>query len=912
MSLPKYLTALALVFFAPLPGLAAEDLDTRLAIRTAAALYDGIRTSELPNGLRVFLKPIPTSTAVTTLVVYKVGSSDEDKNFTGLSHYLEHLMFKGTARLKPGDIDQITLRGGGSNNAFTTTDLTAFHFTFPAGRWRPALEVEADRMRNLRIDKQHEFDKEKGAVINELAGNEDSPWDLEYKAILPLLFGKQHPYGHPVIGVTQHVRDADEKIIKAHYDRWYHPNNAVLVLVGGFDPDEALATIQKLFGPIPRGKLPPRKELPAESAKLPARLEMPSRFSVARVLMGFPTVRIGDPDQPALNVLEAILGRGKGSRLYRALVEGQAVASSISADHTPGRYPGWFGVGVEVLPGKDRAAVEKLLRTELVQLSREEVSAAELKRAQQLILTSAIFNRESTLGLATSIGETVTTADLEMARKYLPRILAVTAADVQKVAKKYLDLEKSATVWSVPATKKSAGAGLRAGTDRTYRTYTTYRSHGSDPALSGPSRGFDLKKAQRVQLPNGLVLVLFENHRLPIFEAHLALREASIYQSDDKLGVASLTGLLLDEGTAKRSGTEVSAAIENVGGSLSLNASGGAVRTLSPQHRRGLELLMECLIHPRFPNQAFTRAKARLLAEIGESEAQPDTRAQRLFRALAYGKNPLGRPADGTTKTVSGITPADCVAFHKKVFVPNNAILAVVGDFDSKAIAAEVRALSAEWKKSELKRPELPAIEKPIAFIQQVQTMPDASQLQVYMGHVGIRRSNPDFYKLLVMDYILGTGAGLTDRLSSRLRDREGLAYTVQASITTSASLEPGLFTCYIGTDRENLAKVKKMILEELNRIRNTTPSEKELADVKAYLTGSRLLEFATISGIARQLSAIERYVLGFGYLDDFRKGIAAVTADDVQAVAKKYIDPSRMVLVAAGAVDADGNPLAK
>jgi zinc protease len=565
------------------------------------------------------------------------------------------------------------------------------------------------------------------------------------------------------------------------------------------------------------------------------------------------------------------------------------------------------------------------------------VGADELKRAQQLILTTTIFNRESTMGLATSIGEAATVANLDLARKYLPRILAVTAADVQRVAKKYLDLEKSATVWSVPAAKKAAalfphlpsppgplsqggsggvalappspsfGEGSWGCEERPRRAAGTALSR---RAGAPGADGFDLKKAQRVELPNGLVLVLFENHRLPIFEARAELRQASIYQSDDKLGVAGLTGALLDEGTAKRTGIQVATAIESVGGSLSLTGAGGTVRVLAPHHRRGLELLLECLTEPRFPKEAFARAKARLLAEIGESEAQPDTRARRLFRSLAYGKNPLGRPADGTTRTVAGLAPADCVTFHQKVFVPNNAILAVVGDFDSKAIVAEVRAVSAAWKKAKLTHPDLPAIEKPRAFTQKVLTMPEASQLQVYMGNVGIRRSNPDYYKLRVMDYILGTGAGFTDRLSSRLRDREGLAYTVSASITSTAGLEPGLFTCYIGTDRDNLEKVKKMFLEELNRIRDTRPSEKELADVKAYLTGSQLLDFATIGDIARQLLYIERYGLGFGYLEDFQKAVAAVTAADVQAVAKKYIDPSRMVLVAAGAVDADGKPL--
>ena len=166
---------------------------------------------------------------------------------------------------------------------------------------------------------------------------------------------------------------------------------------------------------------------------------------------------------------------------------------------------------------------------------------------------------------------------------------------------------------------------------------------------------------------------------------------------------------------------------------------------------------------------------------------------------------------------MSKLTPADCAAFHRKVFVPNNAIVALVGDFDSKTVIAELKRLTAGWKKTDLKHPELPPIEKPKAFTQKILTMPEASQLNVYLGQVGVRRTNPDYYKLLVMDYILGTGSGFTDRLSSRLRDREGLAYTVSASITSTAGDEPGLFMCYIGTFKQHFATVKKMFLEELN-----------------------------------------------------------------------------------------------
>jgi zinc protease len=928
-----------LALLAPLPAPAAED-DSGLALRTATALYAGIRTAELPNGLRIYLKPIPGATAVTTMVVYKVGSADEDKEWTGLSHYLEHLMFKGTATLKPGDIDRISFRNGGSNNAFTNTDLTAYHFTFPAGRWLAALEVEADRMRNLRIDKEHEFDKEKGAVISELDGGEDSPWDLEGKAILPLLFGKMAPYGHPIIGEAKHVRDATPAVIKAHYDKWYHPNNAALIMVGGFDADQALVAIKKLFGPIPRAKLPPRKAVPRAEAKRPARLEMESKFSVARLLIGYNTVRSSDADYAALNVLEALLSRGKTSRLYKNLVEGAEIASAIGADHTAGRYPGWFGVQVELLPGKDRAEAEKLALKELARLRDEKVSAAELKRVKHLILAKQVFDRESVSGLCTSIAEAVTTNDLDFARKYLPRVLAVSADDVQRVARKYLAPEQRVTVWSVPA-KGAKAASSRAPAARQSAARQSggtpppnplpEAERGSKRALRLPSplrggagggvsarrdkaapAGFSLAKTQRLVLPNGLVLLLFENRRLPIVEAYVNFNDVDLYEPADKIGLASLMGSLLDEGTRKHSGTAIAELIGNVGGTLSLTSSGGSVQVLAPDRKLGLQLLLECLTQPSFPKAAFARNRTRQLAEIAEAETQASSRARQAFRAAVYGPHPFGRPSLGTVKSVSALTVADCAAFHKQVFVPNNATMVIVGDFDAKEVADEVKQLTADWKKAPLERPKLPPLEKPKAFTQTVLTMPEAAQAYVYLGHVGVRRDNPDYYKLLVMDYVLGTGPGFTDRLSARLRDREGLAYSVSASISGSAGTEPGTFTGYVGTKAENFAKAKGLFLEELNRIRDEAPTAREVGDAKTYLIGSRLLDLSTNSGIAAQLLTIERYKLGLNYLDDFSKAVAAVTPADVQAVARKYLSPKQMVLVVAGAIDKDGKPLAK
>jgi zinc protease len=873
----------------------------RVAAEAAAALYADVRTETLPNGLRVYLKPVAGSAVVTTMVAYKVGSADEDLDHTGLAHYLEHLMFKGTERIMPGDIDRLTLRNGGANNANTSEDMTVYHFDFAADRWEQALAVEADRMRNLRIDARHEFEQEKGAVIEELQRDEDEPWDLEHKALGPLLFGKASPYGHPVIGEREHVKGATAKVIKGFYDRWYYPNNAVLVVCGGFDPDRALAKIRELFGPISQGDLPPRRNPAGVSRDAPARSEFPSKFEVPRMVMGFNTVRKGDPADYAFDVIQTVLSGGKTGRLYRKLVEGEEIASAVETSNNAGRYPGWFGVQVEVLQGKDWRRTEELVVTELKRLADEPVGESELKRAKQQILSAAVFGRESVHSLADSIARGVTTNDLDYLKGYLPRVAAVSAKDVQDVARRYLDPDRRAVVWSVPR-KEGAGGGKAGGKpDRERRR--------NSPDTPGTAFA-PLRDARRVVLDNGLTLLLLENHRLPVVVAQAYVRDVRLHERDDQAGVATLTGRLLDEGTPAHTGPQIAELIENVGGELSFSPSGGGVKVLAPDRHLGLGLLLECLSRANFPPDSFARERQRLLSQIEDAEQQPETKARIAFQELVYGKHPFGRPAHGRREAVAALTPGDCAAFHRAVFVPNNTLLAVVGDFDAGQVIDDVKQMTAGWKKGALRPARPPEVEKPARFVEKIVTMPGAVQLQFYMGHPGIRRDSPDFYKLLVMDYVLGTGPGFTDRLSARARDREGLAYTVSANITSSAAEEPGAFTCYIGTAPANLARVKSLFLEELNRIRNEPPTPQEVEDAKQYLLGNLPFQFTTNAQVAGQLLVVERFGLGFDYFAEYRKQVAAVAPADVQAVARKYLDPARMVLVAVGPVDAQGKSI--
>lgn len=901
------------------PSNSADPLE-----RAVVALYDGIQESSLPNGLRVVLKPIPDAVTVTVMTVYRVGSADEQLDQTGLAHYLEHLMFKGTRQLMPGDIDRMTRRAGARNNAYTTYDFTNYYFDFASDRWETALRIEADRMRNLQIDDQHEFQQEKGAVIAELDGNEDLPFDLENKAILPLLFGDKSPYGHPIIGEKNHVRNVTAEQIKAFYDRWYHPNNATIVMVGAFDPEKALARIRELFGSIPAGELPPRQPFEALRREEPLLVEIPSRFETERLVMGFNTCRRGDDDDYVLDVIEALLSGGKTGRLYRKLVLEQEVASEVTCAHQTGRHPGWFSIEMEISRGTDRQKAEKALLEELEKLAREPVSEAELHRVERNVISGMIFSHEDPHDLADSIAAAVATVGLDYLRGYLPRIRAVTPADVQRVARKYLQPQRRVVVASVLPKGESArspSASPRLGRGRPLprpSLAAAARRRSSDPLRPqqqpGPSAppqpGLNLTATRRVTLENGLKLLLLPRRRLPIVLAQAHVARVRLHESAENAGITALVGSLLEEGTTRRSEQEISQAIEDVGGFLAMSGNGGSVKVLSPDRRLGLDLLIDCLSRPAFHDDAVRRLKEHQLAEIEDRRGNPDFRARDEFTRIVYGDHPLGRPALGTTSSVEKIDAAACRQFHARVFVPNNTVIAVVGDFDPEEMVQMIRELTRDWARRDLPELPLPALEF-AAPQTRIITLPKSSQLSIYLGHLGIRRKDEDYYRLLVMDNILGVGgAGFTDRLSARLRDRQGLAYTVGATITATAGELPGVFSAFIGTHPNQYATVTRILREEIARIRDEKPTTREVEEAKDYLMATIGFNLTTGDAVASQLIQIERFDLGNDYLERFRRAIAAVTPDDVQAVARKHLKPEHLVQVAAGPVSENGEPL--
>ena len=413
-----------------------------LEIPSAFAMED-VRRTVLDNGLVVLAKEVHTSPIVTAMIWYRVGSRNEELGQTGKSHFLEHMLFKGTERFKKGQIDLITLKNGGGNNAFTSHDFTAYYFNFAADRWDVALEIESDRIINCAFDPE-EFEAEKKVVIEELKTGLDSPWGLLLQEQEAAAF-KVHPYRNPIVGWLQDVERATVEEQQAYYRRYYHPNNAILVLAGDFETDEVLTKVERAFGSVPAGAPPPPMLLKEPPQRGERRLIVRWRSKVPRLAIAYHAPQIAHVDSYALQVLGVVLSEGKASRFYQRLVEREQSVTFVSAEYGESKDPTLFHIRAEARGDHSIEEIETSIYDELGRIAGGQLNEHELDRAKHQIEAHFILSRERTLDQAILLGQIETLYDLDYIDSYLPRINAVTAADVAAACSRYLN-EDSRTV----------------------------------------------------------------------------------------------------------------------------------------------------------------------------------------------------------------------------------------------------------------------------------------------------------------------------------------------------------------------------------------------------------------------------------------------------------------------------------
>jgi zinc protease len=414
----------------PAPPAGALDFDlTRGVVRTT-----------LPNGLTLLTKEVRHRPLVSSMIWYRVGSRNEELGLTGQSHFLEHMLFKGTDRYRKGEIDLITLQNGGANNAFTDTDYTGYYFNFASDRWQVALEIEANRMVN-NLFEPDEYESEKQVVEEELRIGLDGPWDALEQAFWAAAF-QQHPYHNPVIGWLDDLERMTREDMIAYYRRWYHPRNAIIVVVGDVETPQVVARVEELFGPIPAGPEPKPMRVREQPQRGERRVVVKKQTELGRLMIGWHAPEVAHPDSYALQVLDTLLGTGKTSRLYKRLEERDQSVTEFSVNYTDRADPTLFTVNAEVKPEHTIASVEQAIYDEVEQIKQHSVTAEELARAKRLIKARFVLGHEEISDQATALGYYEAIYRFEHLADLFPNIEAVSADDVRRVAREYLTADK--------------------------------------------------------------------------------------------------------------------------------------------------------------------------------------------------------------------------------------------------------------------------------------------------------------------------------------------------------------------------------------------------------------------------------------------------------------------------------------
>lgn len=405
----------------------------------------------------------------------------------------------------------------------------------------------------------------------------------------------------------------------------------------------------------------------------------------------------------------------------------------------------------------------------------------------------------------------------------------------------------------------------------------------------------------RLTTPNGMTVLVLEQHSLPIVEIHALVKAGSAQDPPEKAGLSNLVAGLLDEGTTTRTSRQLAEQIDFVGGSLGAHAgedfSTASVRILQKDIELGFTLLADILQHPVFPKQEFERVRSQILGELSSDNDDPGHVAMKAFNQLVFQNHPYRWPVNGTEETLKKITLADVQNFYAKEYLPNQTILTIVGDVTVEQATELVQTHFGSWKKGSI-QPR--AGKKPATIDKKVVRLieKDLTQSTIVIGHPGISRTNPDFYAVTVMNHILGAG-GFSSRLMDSIRDKQGLAYGITSHYDARAM--PGSFWINLQTRTEATNQAISHVLSEMKSIREAPVTDQELAEAKAFLMGSFPLRLDSTAKMAQVLSQVEFYGLGFDYFSQYTKWIDRVTKEDVQRVAKQHLDPQHYALVVVG-----------
>jgi zinc protease len=874
------------------------------------------------NGLQVLLRPDPSAPAFTLMVTYRVGSRNEVTGTTGATHLLEHMMFKGS-RAYNRDLgtgfDTLLDRLGASNNATTWLDRTNYFEDLPTGHLELALQLESDRMRGLLL-READRQPEMTVVRNEYERGENDPVEALDKEITAAAFVAS-PYHHPTIGWRSDIERVPIGKLRQFYDTYYWPNNATVTVIGDFDPAEALRLIARYYGPIPRSPQPipgVYTEEPPQQGARRVTVKRPGELGVVGVAYKVPGAL--DPDHAPLEILADILADGRTSRFYRALTDrGLTVSVDASAGFT--RDGTLLTIYAQLAPEATHAAVEQALLAEIERLKQGGVTPAEVARAISKERAATAYARDGSSAIAAQVNEDIAVGDWTAYATHPQQIAAVTAADVDRVARRYLAEDQSTTGWFVPVADPGASnpggtgapgnahGGPRTG-ERGWRPEDRRGADGSSredgTGSAAGAAGAAAKLAPRIIRQNvaGVDLVMLTTSLRDVVTLTGSLPAGSRFNPPGNSAVADLTAGLLDRGTTAHDALALAQALEDVGATIQFQAGADNVdfsaKCLRPDLPRVLGLLAEQLRRPAFAPEEFAKLKHQLAGAYREQMGQTNFRAnQALARALFPPGHPNRPPSDETYLADLARTTLDEVrAFHAAHYGPKGLVCVAVGDLGPD-LASRVAGAFGGWSGGSERRAAAPAPALTAGRIERI-AMPGKSSVSVVIGRpTGLRFNAPDRLALNLATEIFG-GGYFSSRLLATVRNQEGLTYGIFARLADDTYAD-GDWRIAATFAPELLPRGLAATQRELMRLCRTGVSAGEVALFQTAVAGSYELSLGTSAGLAREIRLTVERGLPLSWLDDYPAALAALTPAQVNAAIHRYLDAKNVVTVLAG-----------
>lgn len=883
----------------------------------AKDLKFGIEEYKLANGMNILLVKRATTPVVTVNMIYHVGSRNEAVGYTGSTHFLEHLMFKGTNKfdpLKGNGLDDVLKKVGGINNATTSYDRTNYFEVVPKNSIKLALELEADRMRNLLLRKD-DRDAEMTVVRNELERGEDEPSDLLMNMVYATAF-REHPYHHPVIGWRSDVEGVPLARLRKFYDDFYYPDNATLVVVGDFDKAETLSLIDKLFSPIPRSK----EKMPAVYTKEPKQ-EGERRFVVSRgkelprILIGYHVPRATDAATAPLDIIASALGDSsrKNSRLYKSLVE-TGLCSEVSCANSSLLDPSLFLIQATVQPDKNPKQVEAVILAEVDRLVKENVTSSELSRGQSSIVKRFKLALSDPMGFAQSITEGVAVANWQWWVAYPHSIMKVTLQDTAKQsATTFGEENRTVGIYLPVGTKLSQFAAAGEVTlpplvqDETETKVASIDLKPQGAAGTQPGKSGLASRIKKITLPNGLTFLLLPSStRDGTVAMSGKVRAGDFFAPPPHTVRADLLAKIMSYGTTTLSKKVLAQKLESMGVSLEFDGESFFhdfdCEVVNEDLAELLKITFSCLTEPAFDEKDFAEVKKLSVAELKEDMAQTHSQAwNKLLEKLYKPGYVYHSPSfEAQIKDVEETTIEDLKEHHRRFYNPSNTVISLVGDFDGEKTEKFIQETFAKWQKGEGSQVKISDEGLTGLGATRLTTdLPDKNNVDIVLARpVPVSVKSKDYLPTLIGNAVLGY-----DSFACRLapvRDRYGLTYSIYSRIVDPEyAFSP--WAIELSVNPENIEKSLKIVRSIVADFTSKGITQAEFEKEKSHLAGAFQVGLRSPRALAKKISEYEQLSIPMTNLDNLPQRLSKVELAQVNKAIKDYFALDKASLSIAG-----------